>query len=275
MARDDKEESKQLGRVRITNARLSYPALFKPKAFGKNKEGDKKYQASFIIDPSTREGKILCERIEDAIEDVKHAKWGKKPPKLKGKICFLEGDGDDGEEFDGMMVLRSNNIKRPKVFDRSKLEVEEGDDEAPYGGCYVDGIVTIWAQDNEFGQRINGSLEAVRFRKHGEAFGAAPVSADEFDDLDDDDDDDRPKRRRNRDDDDGEDKPKRRSRDDEDEDDRPKRRSRDDDDEDDKPKRRKRDEEDEEDRPKRRKRDEEDEEDERPKRRKRDDDDDL
>ena len=50
-------------------------------------------------------------------------------------------------------------------------------------------VIRLWWQDNQFGKRINASLEVVRFRKDGEAFGAAPVSADVLDDIDDEDDD--------------------------------------------------------------------------------------
>jgi hypothetical protein len=47
----------------------------------------------------------------------------------------------------------------------------------------------VWAQDNKYGKRINASLEAIQFVRHGEAFGAKPVIAEEvFDDLGGDDD---------------------------------------------------------------------------------------
>ena len=85
------------------------------------------------------------------------------------------------------MFISAANKKRPTVVDRdnSPLTSEDG---KPYSGCYVDGVVRLWWQDNQFGKRINASLEVVRFRKDGEAFGAAPVSASVLPDLDDEED---------------------------------------------------------------------------------------
>lgn len=63
-----------------------------------------------------------------------------------------------------------------------------------YSGCYADVIVRIYGYDgskNEVPDRINASLEAVKFVKHGEAFGAKPIDADNaFEEEDDDDNDD-------------------------------------------------------------------------------------
>lgn len=276
-------------RIQLKDVRLSYPALFRPKGFGKNNEGEPAYQASFIIDPDGKSGRRMDDMILDAIEAAKEKKWGDKIPKLKAdKLCYREGDEDKPEE-DGMMVLSARNYKAPKVLDRDKEEVVEADG-IPYAGCYVDAILRIWAQDNEYGKRVNCSLEAVRFRRDGDPFGAPPVDPDEFDDIDDDDDDGgrSSRRRRSRDDDDEDERPSRRRRsrdddDDDDEDERPRRRSRsrDDDDEDEKPRRRRSrdDDDDDEDRPSRnsrarRSRDDDDE-DERPRRRRSRDDDDV
>ena len=50
-----------------------------------------------------------------------------------------------------------------------------------YSGCYVDCSVEIWAQDNQYGQRVNAQLRGVMFVRDGDAFGAGgSASADEF-----------------------------------------------------------------------------------------------
>lgn len=247
--------------IYVENVRLSYPYLFKPRV-NENDDGKttKKFQAKFILDK--KKHKKLIGEIEDAIDDMIDAKWGKRPAKLTDdRLCLRDGDDEDGEEFHGGMILSASNSKRPQVRDRNKEPLVE-EDGKPYGGCYVNAIVRLWPQDNKFGKRINASLEAVQFYKDGEAFGAPPVDVDaKFKDFDDEDDDDAPKskKRRSRDDDEDEDErpKKRRSRDDDDEDEKPKkRRSRDDDeDEDERPKKRRSRDEDEyedEDRPRRR-----------------------
>ena len=261
MASDDKE--KDPCKVRLKMVRLSYPALFRPKKFGKKGDGEPKFSAVAIIDPETKAGRNNIAALEDAIEAAKEAKWGSKPPKIKrDKICLREGD-PDAEETQGMMTLNASNTKAPLALDENGDDVTESDD-VLYGGCYVDMIVRIWAMDNEYGVRINASLEGVKFRKDGDPFTShSRTTADDFEDDDDDEDEDeKPRRRRNSRDDDEDEKPKRRGRssrdDDEDEDDKPKRRRGRDDDEDEAPKSR---------RGGRSSRDEDEDEDEAPKRR--------
>ncbi|MWN55950.1 ssDNA-binding protein, partial [Escherichia coli] len=51
-------------------------------------------------------------------------------------------------------------------------------------GCYVNAVIDIWAQDNNFGKRINASLGGVQFLRDGDAFaGGGVASADDFDDI--------------------------------------------------------------------------------------------
>ncbi len=247
------ERTEDLCRIQLKDVRLSFPALFKAKAFGKGKgEGEPAYSAEFLIPKDTSLGKKLIDRIEDAIEEAKYVKWGddkKKWPKIsKDKPFFKDGDDPDyaRDETEGMMICSARNKKKPRVLGIDKEDIYE-EDGIIYGGCYVDAIVRVWAQDNDYGKRVNCSLEAVRFRRDGEPFGAAPVDPDEFEDIedegrgerrrssrgrdrdDDGDDDDRGSRRRGRDDDDDNRGSRRRGRDDDD-DDRGGRRSRDDDD---------------------------------------------
>lgn len=200
------ERTEDICRVQLKDVRLSYPALFKAKAFGKGKDGEPAFSAEFLIPKDTSLGKKLIDRIEDAIEEAKYKQWGddpKKWPKIsKDKPFWKDGDDPDYErpETRDHMIVSSRNKKRPRVLGIDKEDIRE-EDGIIYGGCYVDAIVRVWAQDNDFGRRINCSLEAVRFRRDGDPFGAAPVDPDEFEDIDDD--DDRGSRRRSsRDDDD-------------------------------------------------------------------------
>lgn len=286
-------------RITLKNVRLSYPNIFTPRAFGRG-EGKPAFSASALIPKDTKHGKALIDKIEDAIDAAKEKKWPGKEVKIKkANIAFSDGDALNEDEDDvkpeqeGMMVVRARNYKRPMVLDENNDELREQDN-IIYGGCYVDMIVTFWGQDYEGTKRMNCSLEGIRYREEGEAFGAGPISADEFDDeddrggsskrrsRDDDDDDDRGSRRssgkrRGEDDDDEKPSRSRRSRDD-DEDEKPSRsrRGRDEDDEDEKPSRSRRGrDEDEDEKPSRSRRSRDDDDDEKPSRsrRSRDDDD--
>ncbi len=176
--------------VKLTNVRLSFAHLFtaqKPKGDANAKP---KFNCAFLIPKETSAGKKIIESVKDAMRQAREAKWGKNPPKLKAdKMCLRDGDQEDYDGYEGMMYVAASNSRRPTVIDRDRSPLTE-EDGKPYSGCYVNAIIRIWCQDNEFGKRINASLEGVQFVKDGEAFGAAPLDADSFDDLGSDDDDD-------------------------------------------------------------------------------------
>lgn len=61
-----------------------------------------------------------------------------------------------------------------------------------YSGCYANVLVRIYAYDGKGKNpnRINASLEAVQFVRHGDAFGSAPVDVENtFDEVEGEDDD--------------------------------------------------------------------------------------
>jgi hypothetical protein len=71
------------------------------------------------------------------------------------------------------------------VIDRDKTPLTSADGR-PYAGCFVNASVELWAQDNNFGKRINASLRGVQFFKDGDAFsGGGAASDDEFDSVED------------------------------------------------------------------------------------------
>lgn len=234
---------KDICKVLLKDVRLSYPQLFRAKAFGDGSQGEPAFSAEFLVSKDSSPGKAGIRDIEDAIEEAKYKKWGddpKKWPKIsKDKPFFKDGDDPDWERPETVdhMIVSARNVKKPRLLGIDKEDLHESDG-VLYAGCRVDAIVRVWAQDNKFGKRVNCSLEAVRFRADGEAFGAAPIDPDEFEDIEGGE-DDRRSSRRSRDDDRGDDsRSSRRSRDDDegsrgrgrDEDDRDSRRSRDDDD---------------------------------------------
>lgn len=173
--------------IKLNNVRLAFPSLFEAKAV--NGEGEPRFSASFIMQPDDTQ----IEKVRDVIKAVAKAKWGEKAEAMltslekKNNICLH--DGDDKTEYDGFagnMYVSAANKSRPTVVDkdRSPLTIQDG---KPYSGCYVNAVIDIWAQDNNFGKRINAVLAAVQFSKDGDAFGGGvPVSADVFDIIEDD-----------------------------------------------------------------------------------------
>lgn len=172
-------------KVKLQNVRLAFPDLFVAKEYQNN--GKPRYGATFLIEPGSENDKA----IRAAIAEVTADKWGKTAAaKLEqiqsntNKNAYTKGDLKEYDGFAGKMALsaRRGADKGPvTVIDRDKspLGPQSG---RPYAGCYVHASVEIYAQTGEnWGLRC--ALGGVQFVKDGDAFAAAPVSPDEFDDL--------------------------------------------------------------------------------------------
>lgn len=170
-------------KVTLANVRLAFPALFEPEAFGDSKPA---YQAAFIFPPNHPAKKL----VEEACVAVAKEKWGAKWEAIyksiekSDKLCIHDGDTKvqyDG--YEGNFFVNARNAARPSVKDVDKTPLVSSDGK-PYAGCYVYGYIEIYAQDNEYGKRINASLRGVQFFRDGDAFAAgAPASDEEFEDL--------------------------------------------------------------------------------------------
>lgn len=171
-------------KIKLENVRLAFPALFEAKTV--NGEGEPAFSASFLMSPNHP----AVQTLQDAFEAVGKDKWGAKWPTIKKEITakdrFALHDGDtkaDYAGFAGNMFVSARNKTRPLVIDRDKSPLTSADGR-PYAGCYVHASIELWAQDNNYGKRINASLRGVQFFKDGDAFaGGGAASDDEFDDI--------------------------------------------------------------------------------------------
>lgn len=171
-------------KLMINNVRLAFPALFEAKTV--NGEGEPAFSAAFIIPKNHPQIK----EIEAVLREVADAKWGAKADavfkqmKAADKLCLHDGDSKaDYDGFTGNYYISARSKTRPLVVDRNKAPLTTSDGK-PYAGCYVNASVEFWAQDNNYGKRINASLRGVQFARDGDAFtGGGAASQDEFDDL--------------------------------------------------------------------------------------------
>jgi hypothetical protein len=164
-----------MSKITLSNVRLSFPSLFSRAVFD-GKEG--KFEATFLLNKETQADQIatLQAAIDAAIKEA-----GIKVP--AGKTCLKDGDDSEYQGYEGHMSFKAAGSKRPTVIDRDKCPLIE-DDGKPYAGCYVNAIVDVWIQNNNYGKRANGNLYGVQFVTDGEAFGAGPVDVtDDFEEL--------------------------------------------------------------------------------------------
>ena len=161
--------------IKMQNVRLSFPNLFQTASFGGN--DTEKYDATFILDK--KEHKAIIKEIQAGMQELADEKFKVKLPQ-DDKLCLKDGDDTLREELHGAYSLKASTKKRPLVLNRDKTPLTE-DDNVIYAGCYVHGIISLWLQDNQYGKRINASLDGVMFAGPGEPFGAPGIDADEFD----------------------------------------------------------------------------------------------
>lgn len=167
----------------LKNVRLSFASLFTPKA-GIN-GGDEKFQASFILPKNDPQ----VDKIRATISRLCKEAWGaqaaatQKMIEAQDRVCLHDGDTKAYEGYDGNMFISSSSLRRPTVLDRDRSPLTEADGR-PYSGCYVNAVVNLWVQDNQFGKRVNAELMGVQFYKDGDSFsGGAPLPAEAFEDL--------------------------------------------------------------------------------------------
>jgi hypothetical protein len=178
-------------KLKLNNVRLSYPALFEPKSGPEG--GEPKYSAAFLMDKENGASEIKL--IQDGILAVAKAQWGDTKCKWSvSKLGVLKADGKyahvktclrDGAEKDGVigyenvMFFSASNKMPVPVVDKNPAVVLTKADRRPLAGQYVNVSIRLWAQDNQFGRRVNAQLQAVQFAFDGETFGEAPVNAEE------------------------------------------------------------------------------------------------
>jgi len=165
--------------ITLKNVRLSFPSLFKRASF-KGEEG--KFEATFLLNKETH---------ADVIKQIQESIKEKLATELKGaklgadKICLKDGDDIEYDGYAGHYSIKGSNNKRPLIIDRDKTQLTE-DDNKLYAGCYVNAIIELWAQNNNYGKRINCNLLGVQFFADGEPFGdGVNASVDDFDAFDD------------------------------------------------------------------------------------------
>lgn len=185
-------------KVRLKNVRLAFPNLFEPRAA--QKPGDKPKYGTIAIYSDASRAQVsdgngpygpempVSEALKKAMEPVAKAKWGAKAgdvyKSLKAQNKTVIHDGAEKAQyagFEGNHYISAANSIRPPVVDsdgRTPLTISDG---KPYAGAYATVVVELWAQDNQYGKRLNASLMGVQFLRDGERLaGGAVASEDDF-----------------------------------------------------------------------------------------------
>ena len=171
--------------IKLRNVRLSaYPALFTRPTF--EGETQAKYGCKLLLDPDEHGEQIR--ELQQAITALVNDKLdGQRLP--SDKLCLRRGEDTGKAYHEGYWVLSASTKNRPVVLDRRKNLVTE-DDQIIYPGCRVNAHISLWAQNNRYGKRINCELEGIQHVGDDEPIEAgggksAKAIMEDFDALDD------------------------------------------------------------------------------------------
>ena len=173
--------------VQLKNVRFNYVNTLKPRSF----DGDEK-SARYSVTLLLEEGSEEMKQMEDAILDVAKEKWNAKAPGILKKLrkeertCLRDGDGklskdgDPVDGFEGHYYVTASNKARPHTLNKYKetitLETDGefiGERRGPRSGDFGAAMVSCWAMDNKFGQRVNCQLDAIMFLREGDPLGGS------------------------------------------------------------------------------------------------------
>jgi hypothetical protein len=170
--------------IMLSNVRLAFPQLFT--ATQVNGEGKAAFSASFLL---TLDHPDVA-KLKAAIAATAQAKWGAKTGEILqalvagDKVCLHNGDTKSNlEGYAGNLFVSARGPMRPLVIDADRSPLTEADGK-PYSGCFVNAQIALWAQQNNYGKRINAQLRGVQFFRDGEAFsGGGVANPDEFESV--------------------------------------------------------------------------------------------
>lgn len=185
-----------MAKVLLKNVRLSFPSIFEAEQY--EGSGPFRYRATFLVEPGSENHK----KLQAAQIEVAKETWKDDYKKVLGKadddskLRFLvDGNKKEYDGYENMIAVsatRDQSKGRPLILDKNP-KLPNGDnniltvaDGRPYGGCYVNATIEVWAQNNKFGKTTRAQLLAIQFVKDGDAFGASTKgSPDDFEDLSD------------------------------------------------------------------------------------------
>lgn len=183
-----------MSKTRVTiQGRLAFPVLSEPEQF--QGQGKPRYSATIIFEPGSDSDKKVLSAMRAAAAN----KWGedkadKAVTALTKAMRTAYIDGDTKAEYEGfeghMAVSAHAQENQPPALVVTKngenVRLDRKTQGVIYAGCYVNAIVDFWAQDNQWGKRINAQICGLQFVRDGDSFGGGgpAVSEDDFEAID-------------------------------------------------------------------------------------------
>jgi hypothetical protein len=153
-------------RIKLNNVRISYPSLFKPRAW-QNDPTKLRYEATFILDKveHAKEIGLINNQIDLLLSANKTTRAKIKPD----HFCLKDGDLNDKEEYKNAFTIKARNIKKVPLVNKDGSTPITEENNPIYGGCFVSAYITLWLY-NKINTGITATLGPIQFRKDGTAF---------------------------------------------------------------------------------------------------------
>lgn len=176
--------------IKLETVRVAFADLIEPRAFSQGQ--DPTFGVTSLI---PKEDAAKLKLVHGAMLVAAQGKWGEDGARIaqelvrEGKTCIRDGNsrrnrkGEIYQGFENHFAVSSNARadQPPRIFTPhgEKITSEnfaEFEQYAIYGGCYAHVLISLWAQDNQYGRRINATIEGAVFAEHGEAFAGGRAS---------------------------------------------------------------------------------------------------
>lgn len=161
---------------------VSYPHLFKPKAF---QEGSPlKYSVSILFDKKKDKAEIAAiEKAQNiALAQGKEKFSSYNPRNKKFTLALMDGDVEKPEDpiYTGKMYITPKSDNKPGIFDKYRKAIEDQSD--VYAGMKARVAVNLYPFEKG-GQGVACGLDSIQKIADGEPIGAGAFSnPDVFDD---------------------------------------------------------------------------------------------
>lgn len=173
-------------RVKIFG-RASFLRVDRPEKY--QGQGDPRYSGNVILEDPKEVAKVKAAMRAAAV-----SQWGeaKADAALKSLIAGQKTalvDGNTKAEYPGyegnMVVQAHSKANQPptlvQTLNGENVKLDNETQSVIYSGCYVNAIIEFWAQDNQYGKRINAQLAGLQFVRDGESFaGGRAAATDDF-----------------------------------------------------------------------------------------------
>ena len=164
-------------KVMTPEFRVSYPSIFKPRAFADGMEP--KFSLVMLFDKKTNISSLKKLAAEAVAE-----KWpdkAKRPKNLKNP--FRDGaDRPDTAGYEGCIFVAASSKQKPGVVDANVQPII--DESEVYAGCYCRATVTCYAYDQMGNRGVAFGLQNIQKLRDGEAFSGKSKAEDDFEVVD-------------------------------------------------------------------------------------------